>query len=248
VNGIARRVVRTAGMLMVVAGTLLLAWALLVWRWQDPFTALYTHWQQRELADEYEQRFEQFAAPAPAPASAPAPAREARISPERIAALARKYRLSLHEGDAIGRLKIPRLDVNMIVVDGTETDTLKKGPARHRRTFLPGEGKLVYIAGHRTTYSAPFSDIDDLRRGDRVRLELPYATFEYRIRNHRIVQAHEVSVLRSRRREEVALQACWPRFFASHRYIAYARPVRVIPRSGSPYRYLGDELSAAGGA
>jgi sortase A len=243
VNGIARRVVRTVGTLMVVAGTLLLAWALLVWRWQDPFTALYTRWQQRELADEYEQRFERFErfiAPKPAPAPA------VRISPRRIAAMARRYRLSLQEGDPIGRIKIPRLDVNMIVVDGTKTDTLKKGPARHRRTFLPGEGKLVYIAGHRTTYSAPFSDIDDLRRGDRVRLELPYATFEYRIRNHRIVEAHEVSVLRSRRREEVALQACWPRFFASHRYIAYARPVRVIPRSGSPYRYLGDEISAAG--
>jgi sortase A len=224
---------------MVVAGTLLLAWALLVWRWQDPFTALYTRWEQRELVDEYEQRFDRFQPQA----SAPAP--DERISPRRIATLARKYRLSLHEGDAIGRIKIPRLDVNMIVVDGTKTGTLKKGPARHRRTYLPGEGKLVYIAGHRTTYSAPFSDIDDLRRGDRVRLELPYATFEYRIRGHRIVEAHEVSVLRSRRREEVALQACWPRFFASHRYIAYANPVRVIPRSGSPYKYLGDELAAA---
>jgi sortase A len=227
---------------MVVAGTLLLAWALLVWRWQDPFTALYTRWEQRELADEYEQQFDRFQPLPRAPNERISP----RISPRRIAALARKYRLSLHEGDAIGRIKIPRLDVNMIMVDGTKTGTLKKGPARHRRTYLPGEGRLVYIAGHRTTYSAPFSDIDDLRRGDRVRLELPYATFEYRIRGHRIVEAHEVSVLRSRRREEVALQACWPRFFASHRYIAYAQPVRVIPRSGSPYKYLGDELSAAG--
>jgi len=227
----ARHGLRILGTLMVVAGTLLLAWALLVWRWQDPFTALYTLWQQRNLADEYEEQVERFQVP------------KGDNTPRRIAALARRYRLTLREGDAIGRLKIPRLDVNMIVVNGTGTNTLKKGPARHRRTFLPGEGKLVYIAGHRTTYSAPFSDIDDLRRGDRVRLELPYAAFEYRIRGHRIVQAHEVSVLRSRRREEVALQACWPRFFASHRYIAYARPVRVIPRSGSPYRYRGD-LSA----
>jgi sortase A len=224
----ARHTLRILGTLMVVAGTLMLAWALLVWRWQDPFTALYTLWQQRNLADDYEEQVERFRVP------------QGKNTPQRIAALARKYRLTLREGDAIGRLRIPRLDVNMIVVNGTGTNTLKKGPARHRRTFLPGEGKLVYIAGHRTTYSAPFSDIDDLRRGDRVRLELPYAAFEYRIRGHRIVQAHEVSVLRSRRREEVALQACWPRFFASHRYIAYARPVRVIPRSGAPYRYRGD--------
>jgi sortase A len=232
----ARQAVRILGTLMVVGGTLLLAWALLVWRWQDPFTALYTLWQQRDLADEYEQQVERFQV-------RESENRESENTPQRIAVLAKRYRLTLREGDAIGRLKIPRLDVNMIVVNGTKTDTLKKGPARHRRTFLPGEGKLIYIAGHRTTYSAPFSDIDDLRRGDRVRLELPYAAFEYRIRGHRIVQAHEVSVLRSRRREEVALQACWPRFFASHRYIAYARPVRVIPRSGAPYRYRGD-LSA----
>jgi sortase A len=236
----ARRLIRLSGTLMIVAGSLLLAWALLVWRWQDPFTALYTRWQQRDLAQEYEQRVEHFQAQSPVRVV------EKPATPIQIAEEARQYRRGLHEGDAIGRLRIPRLDLNMIVVNGTESSTLKKGPARHRRTFLPGEGKLIYIAGHRTTYSAPFSDIDDLERGDRVRLELPYATFEYTIRGHRIVEAHELSVLRSRGREEVALQACWPRFFASHRYIAYARPVRVIPRTGPPYEYLGSELQAVG--
>jgi sortase A len=234
-----RRLIRVSGTMMIVAGSLLLAWALLVWRWQDPFTALYTRWQQRDLAQEYEQRLEQFQTRSPVAARDP-------TTPIVIAEQARVYRRGLQEGDAIGRLKIPKLDLNMIVVNGTESSTLKKGPARHRQTFLPGEGKLIYIAGHRTTYSAPFSDIDDLRRGDRVRVELPYGTFEYTIRGHRIVEAHELSVLRSRGREELALQACWPRFFASHRYIAYARPVRVIPRSGSPYRYQGSELQAAG--
>jgi sortase A len=237
---VTRRLIRLSGTLMVIVGSLLLVWAVLVWRWQDPFTALYTRWEQRDLAREYERRFEQYEA-----AQVPLRAVEDRVSPTEIAEQARRYRLRLHEGDAIGRLKIPKLDLNMIVVNGTETKTLRKGPARHKRTFLPGEGKLIYIAGHRTTYSAPFSDIDDLKRGDRVRLELPYATVEYTIRSHRIVEAHELSVLRSRGREELALQACWPRFFASHRYIAYARPVRVIPRRGRPYHYLGSELQAA---
>jgi sortase A len=235
----ARRLIRWSGTLMVVSGSLLLVWALLVWRWQDPFTALYTGWQQRDLERAYERHVEQY--------EATAPIRTPRktTTPAQIAELARSYRLRLDEGDPIGRLRIPRLELNMIVVDGTRSDTLKKGPARHKRTFLPGEGKLIYIAGHRTTYSAPFSDIDDLQRGDRVRLELPYATVEYTIRSHRIVEAHALWVLRSRGREELALQACWPRFFASHRYIAYARPVRVIPRHGAPYEYLGSELRAA---
>ena len=52
---------------------------------------------------------------------------------------------------------------------------------------MPGEGELVYIAGHRTTYGAPFSRIDKLRKGDRVFVELPYATIEYAITGHRIV-------------------------------------------------------------
>jgi sortase A len=236
---VSRRLIRLSGTLMVIAGSLLLVWAVLVWRWQDPFTALYTRWEQRDLAQEYEERLEQFEAQTPVRRV------KATVSPTVIAEQARTYRLGLGEGDAIGRLKIPKLDLNMIVVNGTETKTLRKGPARHKRTFLPGEGELIYIAGHRTTYSAPFSDIDDLQPGDRVRLELPYATVEYTVRSHRIVEAHEISVLRSRGREELALQACWPRFFASHRYIAYARPVRVIPRRGRPYQYRGSELRAA---
>ena len=238
-NEVTRRLIRLGGTVMIVAGSLLLVWALLVWRWQDPFTALYTRWEQRDLAQEYDQRVERYEAETPNRVV------ERSASPLEIAERARNYRLRLGEGDAIGRLKIPKLDLNMIVVNGTESNTLKKGPARHKGTFLPGEGKLIYIAGHRTTYSAPFSDIDDLERGDRVSLELPYATVEYTIRSHRIVEAHELSVLRSRGREELALQACWPRFFASHRYIAYARPVRMIPRTGRPYEYLGSELRAS---
>ena len=60
---------------------------------------------------------------------------------------------------AIARLEVPRLGLDMVVVDGTDGDTLRKGPARDRRTFMPGQGELVYVAGHRTTYGAPFAEI-----------------------------------------------------------------------------------------
>jgi sortase A len=98
---------------------------------------------------------------------------------------------------------------------------------------MPGEGELVYIAGHRTTYGAPFSRIDRLRKGDRVTVELPYGTYAYVITGHRIVPANDLSVLRSKGHEQLVLQACHPRFFASHRYLAYARPVSVTPRGSS---------------
>ena len=233
----ARRLVHWLGTLLIVAGAGALAWSLLVWRWQDPFTALYTYREQRELRHEYDDRLAGFVAPRPRFRTTA----EYRVA---VAAAAKRYRRSLERGDPIGRLKIPRLGVNLIVVNGTDPDTLKKGPARHLATFLPGEGRLVYVAGHRTTYSAPFAEIDQLEAGDRVTIELPYGSFEYRIRTHRIVGATAVEVLRSRGREELALQACHPRFFASERYIAYGEPVRVVPRNGPAYGYTGTELTA----
>ena len=121
----------------------------------------------------------------------------------------------------------------MILVNGTDHDTLKKGPGRDLRTFMPGENRLVYIAGHRTTYLAPFSHIDSLRTGDHVTLSMPYGTFVYSVTGHRVVVADDLSVLRTHHHEQLELQACHPRFFATHRYIAYAKLVSVRMRGAS---------------
>jgi len=166
-----------------------------------------------------------------------------RSEPQTIAAEALRYRRDTHRGEAIGRIRIPRMHLNMVLVDGTDHDTLKQGPGRDLRTFMPGENRLIYIAGHRTTYLAPFSHIDSLRPGDKVTIEVPYGTFVYSVTGHRIVAATDLSVLRSPRHERLELQACHPRFFASHRYIAYARLVHVEPRGGTPF-----DLAAAGAA
>jgi sortase A len=128
--------------------------------------------------------------------------------------------------------------VSEIVVNGTDSSTLKEGPGRYLGSAMPGENELVYIAGHRTTYGAPFSRIDHLRRGDPVFVELPYGSFRYRITGHRIVDDNEVSVLESRGYEQLALQACHPRFFASQRYIAYAELVSVTPPGGEPQKLV----------
>ena len=88
---------------------------------------------------------------------------------------------SLHEGEPVGRLIVPRLGLKSIVVNGTGHDDLTKGPGRELHTFMPGEGELIYVAGHRTTYLAPFAHIDKLRAGDPITFELPYATFHYEV-------------------------------------------------------------------
>jgi sortase A len=110
---------------------------------------------------------------------------------------------------------------------------------------MPGEGQLVYIAGHRTTYLAPFAHIEAIRLGDSVTLDVPYGTFRYRVFRHRVVGANDVAVLHSHGREVVVLQACHPRFFASHRYLVYARLVEVRPRGGRAFHAPGTVLAAA---
>jgi sortase A len=225
-----KRLIHILGTLMIVAGAAMLAWAITVWQWQDPFTAYLHSRDQKALEQRFErqlQRHELVQLPTATAAPAGPSAAEVR---KLIAKDARAWRKEAKQGEAIARLRIPRLHLSEVVVNGTDTNSLKRGPGRYLGTAMPGEGQLVYIAGHRTTYGAPFAHIDDLRRGDKVFVELPYGTIEYAVTGHRIVEDDELSVLKSKGVEQLALQACHPRFFASHRYIAYARPIGVTLR------------------
>ena len=213
---------------MIAAGALTLAWALTVWIWQDPFTAAYTTWQQHKLSQTLDREIAGFR-------STPGDHGDLVAERRSVAADARQFRSSAKPGQPIGRIVIGRIGLHMVLVNGTDHETLKKGPGRDPRSFMPGQDRLVYIAGHRTTYLAPFSHIDSIRPGDFIRLEMPYATFVYRTVRHRVVAATDMSVLRSPRHEVLELQACHPRFFATHRYIVYARLVAVEPRDGTPY-------------
>ena len=208
--------------MLIAAGVLTLVWTIVVWRWQDPFTALYTHFKQERLAHQYEQKAKSFA---PSVLNV----RDPQAAAAALAAEAQAYRRSLHVGSAVGRLEIGRIGLKMIVVQGTDEETLKKGPGHYLTTGLPGEGRLIYIAGHRTTYLAPFSHINDIRVGDYITLAVPYGTFEYRAVRHYIVKADDLSVLANGGSEILRLQACHPRFFATHRYIVDARLVAFKP-------------------
>ena len=101
-----RRIVRLASTLIVLAGVVTLGWAVLTWRWEDPFTSIYTALEQRELAKTYERRAAEFAR------------RDVR-DVKAIRGLAKRYRETSGPGDPIGRITIPRVGLNMIVVNGT---------------------------------------------------------------------------------------------------------------------------------
>ncbi len=227
-----RQLLRISGALLIGAGVLGLAWALVVWQWQDPITALYTTYQQHRLAASYNETFDAYRAPTLPPVH-----RTVDVEAEQhaIALEAAKYRRTLKVGGPVGRIRVPRLGLSMVVVTGTNESSLEKGPGWYTGTKLPGEGQLIYIAGHRTTYLAPFANIDQLRFGDPITLQMPYGTFLYRVTSHVIVPSTDLARLKSKGYEQIALQACHPRFFATHRYIVYARPVQVIPRKGTPF-------------
>ena len=120
-------------MLLIVAGVLTLTWVVVVWQWQDPFTAIYTHIQQNRLVAQL-----RAARPRVPPA-----ADEAATSPRsnvQVAAEARAYQRTLHTGDPVGRLQIGRIGLKMVVVQGTDHETLKKGPGHYEPSALPGRG------------------------------------------------------------------------------------------------------------
>ena len=224
------RATRVLGTVLVVAGVLTLAWAVVVWRWQDPFTAIYTHFEQEHLAHAYNKRAAAFVASEPrvvarAAAAAPSLAVERR----EMAREAARYARTLRVGDPVGRLKIGRIGLSMMVVQGTDSSTLEKGPGHYLTTGLPGEGRLIYVAGHRTTFLAPFAYINNIRNGDYMTFQLPYGTFTYRAFRHYVVPADDLAVLVNHGREILRLQACHPRFFATHRYIVDARLVAFTP-------------------
>jgi sortase A len=226
-----RRVLRWAGNTLLVLGVLMFVWTFVIWKWGDPVTALYTRYEQHQLARQYVKRVErvQKTLPKVAP-TVSIPAEERVISKE-----AATYRADSTTGEAIGRLTIKRLHLNMILINGTDESSLMRGPGRDQRTYMPGQHQLVYIAGHRTTYLAPFSHINDMKNGDLVTISVPYGTFTYRVYHSVIVPATDVSRLNTFGKDVVILQACHPRFFATHRYLVYARLVHVAPARGRPY-------------
>ena len=73
------------------------------------------------------------------------------------------------------------MGLSTILVEGTDRwSSLTKGPGRYGNTSFPGSGSTIGIAGHRTTFSAPFRHIDNLNKGDKITLKMPYGTFVYR--------------------------------------------------------------------
>ena len=146
-----------------------------------------------------------------------------------LARLAAREAARVRVGHALGRIELPTLGRSYIVVEGTDSAELRKGPGHYVDTPLPGQRGTVAVAGHRTTYLAPFRTINRLRPGDSVVMAMPYGRFVYRVRRTRIVAPMAMWVTRRVAYDQLVLTACHPVYSAARRIAVFARLVAETP-------------------
>jgi sortase A len=219
-----RGLLRWLSTVLMLAGVLLIADAIVAVTWQEPVSAFLAQRSQDRLAGE----LEELAAAEPTPLELRA-LRDLPDERRRLAYLADRTRERVGPGEAIGRIVLPSLDADFVMVDGVAPDDLRRGPGLYDDTEMPGQGGTVGVAGHRTTYGAPFRDVDDLERGDLVRLEMPYGVFTYEVEETRIVEPTDLSVIDDVGYERVVLTACHPLYSAAERIVVFARLVETRP-------------------
>ena len=128
------------------------------------------------------------------------------------------------EGDPLTRLEIPKLGVNVIVVQGTSLEALRAGAGHYPSTPLPGQRGNVAIAGHRTTYGRPFNRIDELRPGDDIILTTPSTRYDYKVsRDPWVTDPYDWTVTGPSNDFLLTLTSCHPKGSASHRIIVRAK-------------------------
>jgi sortase A len=159
-----------------------------------------------------------------APASVPA-----KVAPPRPAP---------PEGDVLGKIEIPKIGLSAYVVEGVGVDDLKNGPGHYPDTPLPGEKGNAAIAGHRSTYGAPFANVDDLNPGDPITVTTLQGSFHYSVTGQEIVSPNDVQVLDSKGDNELTLTACHPKYSASKRIVIHAKlegsPIAAAPKPAQP--------------
>jgi sortase A len=212
------RAARILSTVLITAGLVVLADVGLTLAYKEPISSLYGELQQNKAEDQLADLESRYPSPADLVAI-----RRVRGTDRKARVLARRFAGQASEGEGIGRIVAPDMGTNVVFVQGTQTASLQKGPGRYPDTGFPGQGETIGIAGHRTTYLAPFRHVDDMKRGDRVTLEMPYGTFTYRVEKTEIVDDSAVGVVRDVGYERVVLTACHPLYSAAQRYVVFAR-------------------------
>lgn len=218
------RVVSGIGRLLIGAGVLVLLFV----GYQLWGTGLHEARAQDQLERDFRALVSQTTTTDPA---APATSTVAELPAEDEATSTTAPAHPVDPGEVLARIEIPRIGVDKLVVQGVTTSALRKGPGHYPTTALPGHLGNAAIAGHRTTYGAPFADIDKLAPGDDIIVSTAEGRFTYRVlpaptnaaSGHFIVKPSDVWVLDNSSDARLTLTACHPKYSAKQRIIVVAK-------------------------
>jgi sortase A len=219
-----RRLIRDVSSVLIISGLLLVLDAGLTLIWQEPLTAVVALIKRGEI----DKRFLSLHS-APLTQLDMHALGTLQTMDQKVSFLARREQHQVTTGAAIGRIVIKKISASFDIVQGTDTSSLERGPGHYPATAFPGLGQTVAIAGHRTTYLAPFRHIDSLSHGDQIVLKMPYARFTYVVEYHQIVKPTALWVTKNVGYDRLVLSACNPLYSAAQRIIVFARLQEVQP-------------------
>jgi sortase A len=222
-----RRLIRDFSSVLILSGLLLVLDAGITLVWQEPVTAAIATVMRSNI----DQHFLSYETAPLSPLDSNALKTVGSVD-QRVAFLARREAHQVKTGDAIGLLQIPKLGTSYDVVQGTDTSSLERGPGHYPATAFPGLGQTVAVAGHRTTYLAPFRNINALSPGDRIVLDMPYARFTYAVQYAKIVPPTALWITHNVGYERLVLSACNPLYSAAQRIVVFAR-LRAVTALGA---------------
>lgn len=227
-------IARIFGTGLIATGTGLLVFVLVTIFWGDPFTRLSENGAQQTL----ERQYATYTESAPSTLT-----NDPTLDPELTRATAARWRKNIPLGAPVGTISIPRIHLRKTFVHGARHPDLQKGPGLYKETPFPGGGAPLAIAGHRTTFGAPFLDIDKIRIGDKIILNVPYGRFTYTVTREQIITPVDWSIIRPGAEERTSLlraqvprtgrcvatcehlvlTACHPKYSAAKRFAVFAR-------------------------
>ncbi len=216
--------------------------------------------QEARSQNQLENEFNDIIATAPAPTTTEAPTTipttgaataVAPTVPTTTLPLSTTPPAQVKEGDPLARIEIPKIGVDKIVVAGVALSDLRKGPGLYPFSALPGQIGNAAIAGHRTTYGAPFFRVDELTAGDEIILTTVSGTFRYLVTEIKIVKPTDFSVLDPTPDATLTLTSCNPRYSSRQRIVVKAKLDETksddpLPAAVTTVQIPADSGSAAG--
>ncbi|HEX3734824.1 MAG TPA: class E sortase [Solirubrobacterales bacterium] len=213
---------------LITAGVVIVADVGVTLAYKEPLSSIYGSIKQ----DEAQSQLNDLEASYPSSEDRRAVAK-VKVPREQISILAERFAAEAETGQPIGKIVAPDMDgLDLVMVQGTDSASLEKGPGHYPETPFPGEGSTVGIAGHRTTYLAPFRHIDSMQEGDPIKLEMPYGNFVYKVQKTEIVDPSDVGIVKKVGYERLVLSACNPLYSAEQRFIVFAKLVRETVAPG----------------